>query len=171
MDWWHNSIISVDHSFSTTMMPFPIKRHTMTMSFVHQVCVVPNSNQPYGLIFEWPGWNPELNLDPWKGCIWFLILFFQGGGVKVWLGVMLWRILTLSKTDRDFHFRSRNFVGFLSWRFSQRARIPRRWVISLNRFWSLSLRYLKKFLRCPTSFSRPRREWKSLGCSRKWSVR
>ena len=97
MDWWHNSIISVEHSFSTTMMPFPIKRHAMTMSFVHQVCVVPNSNQPYGLNFEWPGWNPELNLDPWKGCIWFLILFFQGGGVKVWLGVMLWRIFKFIK--------------------------------------------------------------------------
>ena len=106
MDWWHNSIISVEHSFSTTMMPFPIKRHTMTMSFVHQVCVVPNSNQPCGLIFEWPGWNPELlNLDPWKGCIWFLLLFFQGGGVKFCLGVILWRIFSFSNNRPGFPFR------------------------------------------------------------------
>ena len=112
MDWWHNSIISVEHSFSTTMMPFPIKRHTMIMSFVHQVCVVPNSNQPYGLIFEWPGWNPELNLDPWKGCIWFRILFFQGGGVKVWLGVMLWRILSFSKNRPGFPFPFPKFCRF-----------------------------------------------------------
>ena len=113
MDWWHNSIISVEHSFSTTMMPFPIKRRTMTMSFVHQVCVVPNSNQPDGLIFEWPGWNPELILGPWKGCIWFLILFFQGGGVKVWLGVILWRILRLSKNRPGFPFPFPNHRRFL----------------------------------------------------------
>ena len=112
MDWWHNSIISVEHSFSTTMMPFPIKRHTMKMSFVHQVCVVPNSNQPYGLILEWPGWNPELNLDPWKGCICFLILFIYGGVVKVWLGVMLWRILSLLKNRPGFLFPFPKFCRF-----------------------------------------------------------